>query len=348
MAKKQQEEHGESYGSYVRRQYRKNTFGYIALYIVAVIIAFAVFADFLANDKPLLASYNGRIIMPVLKSYAVSMHLTTWAADESFVDWRNLNYNWSVFPPVRYSVNDTDTRLRTTNDRKPSAQHWLGVDNKGRDILAGIIHGARYALSIGLVAMGIALLIGIIAGALAGYFGGWVDIVISRIIEIIISMPTFFVIITVVAMLQDIVQDGRLFLIMAVIGFINWTSIARLVRGEVLRVRNLDFITAAQALGFSKKRIIFLHVLPNAIGPVLVSAAFGIASAILIESSLSFLGLGVPPTTITWGALLSTATADINAWWVGVFPGLMIFLTVVAYNFIGDALRDATDPRLRS
>ncbi|MFM8569917.1 MAG: ABC transporter permease, partial [Candidatus Kapaibacterium sp.] len=151
-----------------------------------------------------------------------------------------------------------------------------------------------------------------------------------------------------VAMTQDTVTEGRLLLIMAVIGLTSWTGIARLVRAEVLRVRNLEFVSAAQALGYGRARIILVHVLPNSLGPVLVSAAFGIASAILIESTLSFLGFGVPPTVITWGSLLARSRGFINMWWLATFPGILIFITVSAYNLIGDALRDATDPRLRS
>jgi peptide/nickel transport system permease protein len=203
-------------------------------------------------------------------------------------------------------------------------------------------------LSIGFIAMGIALLIGITLGSVAGYFGGWIDLVISRLIEIFISLPTFFLVITIVAMTQDTVTEGRLLLIMAVIGLTSWTGIARLIRAEVLRVRNLEFVTAAQALGYGRARIILVHVLPNSLGPVLVSAAFGIASAILIESTLSFLGFGVPPTVITWGSLLARSRGFINMWWLATFPGILIFITVSAYNLIGDALRDATDPRLRT
>ncbi len=338
----------EKYGAYVRRQFRKHKLGLISVYAVAALAVIALFADFLANDKPIMASYNDRVVFPIAKSYAVSMGLARWSEDEQQTDWKQATYAWVLRAPVPYSMSTVDKLAIKGKDQRLSAQHWLGTDDIGRDVLAGIIHGSRYALSIGFIAMGIALIIGIALGAIAGYFGGWIDIIISRLIEIFISLPTFFLVITVVAMTQDTITDGRLLLIMTVIGLTSWTGIARLIRAEVLRVRNMEFIQAAEALGFSKFRIIFQHVLPNSIGPVLVSAAFGIASAILIESTLSYLGFGVPPTVITWGSLLARSRGFVNMWWLATFPGIMIFITVSAYNLIGDALRDATDPRLRS
>jgi peptide/nickel transport system permease protein len=338
----------ESYGAYVRRQFRKHTLGVVSLYAVLTLGVVAVLADFLANDKPLVASINSEIHFPVLKSYGVSLGVAGWSNEESQRDWQQISYDWVVFPPVPYAMTTVDKSAVKEKDRRPSSKHYLGTDDIGRDVLAGLIHGSRYALSIGFIAMGIALLIGITLGSVAGYFGGWIDLVISRLIEIFISLPTFFLVITIVAMTQDTVTEGRLLLIMAVIGLTSWTGIARLIRAEVLRVRNLEFVTAAQALGYGRARIILVHVLPNSLGPVLVSAAFGIASAILIESTLSFLGFGVPPTVITWGSLLARSRGFINMWWLATFPGILIFITVSAYNLIGDALRDATDPRLRT
>lgn len=334
----------QSYWSYVRSQLNKNILSAVSLWIVGILIVLAVSADFLANDKPLIASYKGSVTMPILRDYGVSLGFMSWPAELAGVDWRSINYDWAVHTPVPYSPGTTDLALFSLKDRAPSAAHWLGTDELGRDVLSGLIHGSRYALSIGFVAMGIALAIGVVLGALAGYYGGWVDIVISRLIEVFITLPTFFLIITVVAM----VQQGSIWLIMGVIGLTGWTSIARFTRGEVLRVRSLDFTSAASALGYSSSRVIFRHVLPNALAPVLVSAAFGIASAVLVESSLSFLGFGVPPTVVTWGSVLARARTTPSAWWLAVFPGFMIFITVAAYNLIGDALRDATDPRLRS
>lgn len=335
-------ERGESYGRMVWRQFRRNSLGMLSLGFVGLLAAVAILADFLANDKPIVAAVRGEFIVPVLKQYAVELGLDSWG-QWAQVDWKQLPYDWAIWPPVPYRPETTDPTLQTLRDRRPSAEHWLGTDEIGRDVLAGIIHGTRYALSIGFVAMGIALVIGILLGALAGYYGGVVDILISRLIEMVLTLPTFFLIITVVAM----VQQGSLWLIMALIGLTGWTGVARFVRGEVLRVRSMEYVMAAQALGYSSWRIIVRHVLPNALAPVLVAAAFGVANAVLIESALSFLGFGVPPTVVTWGSMLAKARGTVTTWWIVVFPGLMIFLTVAAYNLIGDALRDALDPRLR-
>jgi peptide/nickel transport system permease protein len=335
---------GESYGAFVRRQFRKSAFGMVSVWIVGVVTVVAVFADVLANDKPIVCSIRGEISFPVFREMGVTIGLTSWGGEFATADWKSLPYDWAVRPPVPYAPGTMDKTLISLKDRAPSGAHWLGTDEIGRDVLAGLIHGSRYALSIGFVAMSIALAIGIVLGAIAGYFGGITDLAISRLIEIVITFPRFFLIITIVAL----VEQGTLWLIMALIGLTGWTSIARFMRGEVLRVRNLDYVSAATALGYSTPRIIFRHVMPNAIAPVLIYAAFGIVSAILFESALSFLGFGVPPTVVTWGSVLHKARASTYAWWLAVFPGLMIFVTVSAFNLIGDALRDATDPRLRS
>lgn len=335
---------GEGYGAFVRRQFKRNVFGVLSVWLVLILIAIALLADVLANDKPILCSRDGSVSSPVFKEYLVGLGPDAWTATEATAVWKDLAYDWSIFPPVPYSPGSTDKKLISLKERAPSGNHWLGTDDIGRDVLSGIIHGSRYALSIGVVAMSIALALGIVLGALAGYFGGAVDMVISRIIEVVITVPRLFLIITISAM----VEQGSIWLVMILIGLTGWTAVARFMRGEVLRVRNLDYISAATALGFGTMRVVFRHVLPNAIAPVLVYAAFGIVSSVLLESALSFLGFGVPPTVVTWGSVLSKARASTYSWWLAVFPGLMIFITVSAFNFIGDALRDATDPRLRA
>jgi peptide/nickel transport system permease protein len=186
-------------------------------------------------------------------------------------------------------------------------------------------------------------LIGLFVGAVAGYYGGVLDIIASRMIEIMLTIPTFFLIITVVAFLQQ-----NIFNIMLVIGVTSWPTVARLMRGECLKTKSLEYVVAAQALGASDFRTIFRHVLPNTLAPVFVAATFGIASAILIESTLSFLGFGVPPSTASWGSMLYNARALLpSAWWLTAFPGLAIFVTVTSYNLVGEGLRDAADPRLK-
>ena len=208
--------------------------------------------------------------------------------------------------------------------------------------MAGIIHGSRISLSIGFVSVGIALLIGVFLGALAGYFGSWVDLVISRVFELELAIPTFFLLITVAAVLPP-----SIFLTMLIIGLTGWVGIARFTRNEFLKIRSLDYVTAALALGVSNGKIMFRHILPNALAPVMVSIVLGVAGAILLESSLSFLGIGVPADTVTWGSILNEARSNTFAWWLAVFPGFAIFITVLAYYLVGEGLRDALDPRLR-
>jgi peptide/nickel transport system permease protein len=206
-----------------------------------------------------------------------------------------------------------------------------------------MIWGTRIALSVGIVAVGISVTIGIILGCLAGYYGGTVEFVILRVIEIMMCFPSFFLILSLIAFLPPSIYN-----IMVVIGITGWTGVARLVRAEFLRLRESDFATAARATGLRDSRVMFRHLLPNAVAPVFVSATFGIAGAILTESGLSFLGFGVPPPTPSWGELLSQSQRFVDrAWWLVVFPGVAVFVTVTSLNLVGQGLRDAMDPRLR-
>ena len=223
----------------------------------------------------------------------------------------------------------------------PDATHRLGTDDLGRDVLARLFHGARVSLTVGLIATCISLIVGSALGAIAGYYGGAADWTISRVIEIVLCFPFLFIVLGIVALFRP-----SLYTIMIAIGLTSWTTEARFMRGEFLRIREIEFAQAARASGARDARIIFRHLLPNALAPVLVSASFGVASAILIESALSFLGFGVPLPTPSWGNLLYSAEQHIEyAWWLAVFPGVAIFLTVAAFNIIGDRARAVLDPR---
>ncbi|MCK6470323.1 MAG: ABC transporter permease [Planctomycetes bacterium] len=223
-------------------------------------------------------------------------------------------------------------------------RHLLGTDRDGRDVLARMLLGSRISLSVGIVSVGIYVLLGILIGGLAGYFRGIVDLAISRLIELVICFPSFFLILVILAT----IEKRSIFLVMLIIGLTSWTGVARLIRGEFLKLADQDFVHSARALGCGSLRIMFRHILPNAMGPVLVAAAFGVASAVLTESSLSYLGFGAPPPTPTWGEMIKQGKDNIEvAWWLLVYPGAMIFLTVTAYNLAGDGLRDAMDPRMK-
>lgn len=225
----------------------------------------------------------------------------------------------------------------------PSSSHVLGTDAVGRDIFTRLLYGARVSLWVGFIAVGISSAIGIALGLVSGYFGGIIDEIIMRLVDIMLCFPSFFLILAVIAFLEPSVTN-----IMIVIGFTSWTGLARLVRAETLSLRERDFVLAAKLSGASKFRILFIHILPNTLAPVFVSATLGIAGAILVESSLSFLGLGVQPPYPSWGNMLLDGKDVLsNAPWLSLFPGLAIFITVLGYNLLGESLRDMLDPRLK-
>ena len=223
----------------------------------------------------------------------------------------------------------------------PSQLHLMGTDGLGRDVFSRMLYGARISLMVGFVAVGIATLIGIVLGAIAGFYRGWVDTVIMRTVDVMLSIPTFFLILAVIAFLSPSIWN-----IMIVIGLTSWMGVTRLVRAEFLSLRNREFVLAAQALGAKDFRLIFGHLLPNSLTPIIVSSILGIASAVLVESGLSFLGLGVQAPQASWGNILTDGKEYIQfAWWLSLFPGLAILLTVLGYNLLGDGLRDAYNPR---
>ena len=420
----------QSYWAIVNRQFKKNKMAVWSLRFIYIIIFIGIFADFLANDKPIACSYKGSTYFPVLNSYGVDLGISKWSPDLANVDWHELQYDWSVFPLIPYSPQYMD--LKNADYKGPFDEqdvasgryhHFLGTDKLGRDVMSGMIQGTRVAMMVGVISMSIAVFIGIILGAMAGYYGDtklkmsrirlWLnlvflllaiyyafmvrsyvlsdalsvsiggfflqllislfifvvimgianlltavlkripffakqvsipmDILISRLIEVKVSVPTILLILSISA----IMNKPSIFITMIVIGFLGWTGIAKYVRAELLKVRSLEFIEAAQALGLSEWRIVMKHAIPNSLTSVLITIAFGVAGAILTESSLSFLGIGVAPEQVTWGSLLSAARGYAPAWWLAIFPGFAIFITVTIFNLIGEGLTDAMDPRLK-
>ena len=224
--------------------------------------------------------------------------------------------------------------------QRPGARHLLGTDELGRDVLARMIYGSRVSLLVGYSATALSLIIGSFLGAIAGYYRGIADWIVSRLIEVVLCFPFLFLVLGIVALFKP-----SLYTILIALGLTSWTTEARFVRAEFLRIRELEYAQAARASGAGDSRIIFRHLLPNALAPVIVSASFGVASAILAESALSFLGFGVALPTPSWGSILAVAREFIDAWWLVLFPGVAIFLTVAAFNLIGDRLRDVLDPK---
>lgn len=225
----------------------------------------------------------------------------------------------------------------------PSSDFWLGTDRLGRDVFSRLLYGGRVSLWVGFVAVGISSLIGVTLGLVSGYFRGWVDEAIMRLVDVMLCFPSFFLILSVIAFLEPSLTN-----IMIVIGLTSWMGIARLVRAETLSLREREFVDAARLAGCSTARILWRHILPNALAPVLIAATLGIAGAILVESGLSFLGLGVQPPDASWGNMLQEGKAALEtAPWLSVYPGIAILLTVLGYNLLGESLRDLSDPRLK-
>jgi peptide/nickel transport system permease protein len=248
----------------------------------------------------------------------------------------------AVFAPWIAPYDPGQIRIKKVLE-EPSMEHPFGTDSLGRDVLSRMIWGSRISLLVGFVAVGIAAAIGIFLGALAGYYGRWIDNLIMRFVDIMLCFPTFFLILAVIAFLEPSIWN-----IMIVIGVTNWMGVARLVRAEFLSQKERDYAVAERALGAKDFRIIFRHLLPNAMAPVLVSATLGVAGAILTESALSFLGIGVQPPTPSWGNILTAGKDNIDiAWWLSFYPGMAILVTVLGYNLLGEAIRDSIDPRLK-
>jgi peptide/nickel transport system permease protein len=371
----------ESYTQRIRRHFMADSFARNGLRVIIALFVVAALAPFLANSHAIIRVADGRVTFPVFPSmepiewrfllYVPLGGIVYFFRARFFRHFGgNLLFLLGVIAlieialafhhPFNDPTNDRDraasfklmplipySPIESTPDQfsPPTWKHLCGTDSTGRDIAARMLHGARTSLSIGFVAQSIALLVGVTLGGLAGYYRGWIDILVCRFIEIMDCFPPLLLILVAISLFAS---QNNMFYIMAVIGLTSWTSLARLVRGEFLRLSSQPFPQAAQALGASDFRVIVRHLLPNALGPILVSATFGVASAILIESSLSFLGFGMQAPTPSWGDILSDARRYIDfAWWLAFFPGLAILITIMSYNFVGEGLRDAVDPRLK-
>lgn len=324
----------------VWRRLRHDRYAMAGLCVIGALFVASYFAPVLANNKPIMMRWDERVIFPAVAELFPIRYFVRYP-ELANLDFDVAKHDASVtlmMPPIRYSpvATSLDDRLQA-----PSRRHWLGTDELGRDVTARMVHGAGISLKVGLVATGISLVIGLMLGALAGYYGGITDILLSRLIEIVTCFPFTFLILAVIAFLPP-----SIYYIMIVIGITRWTDLARYTRGEFMRLKSREFAEAAKALGASDRKIIVRHILPNSLAPILVTATFGIASAILIEAALSFLGLGTQPPTPSWGGILSSAREQDFAWWLTTFPGLAIFVSVTAYNLLGEGLRDASDPRV--
>jgi len=331
---------GQDFPHIVWRRVRRDRFAMAGLVVIVLFFLVSYLAPVLANNKPIIMRWEGRLYYPAVAELVPVRWLVKYPElfTFDFNEHRNDRSVALLMPPIPYSPVSSELESRLL---APSHRHLLGTDELGRDVLARMIHGAGISLKVGFVAVGISLFIGLLVGALAGYHGGVADVLLSRLIEVVICFPFLFLILAVIAFLPPSIYN-----IMIVIGITRWTDIARYTRGEFIRLKAREFTDAARALGVSDRTIIFRHILPNSLAPALVTATFGIANAILIESALSFLSLGVQPPTPSWGGILASFRQQDFAWWLTVFPGFAIFVTVTAYNLLGEGLRDASDPRV--
>ena len=412
--------------SQVLGRFRSKRSAVWSLRLLYVFFTIALFGDFLANEKPLYCVIEGKTYFPVLHQYGVDLGWTQWEPSLVRARWRELNYEAVVFAPIPYSATTRDVKnthfahpFRGQRVESKRFWHWLGTDQLGRDVAAGLVAGTRIALLVGLGAMALATLIGLFLGTIAGYWGdhglktSWVrlvllvvglyfglffgfisraysigeanaaggvpaalftgliwligmlvlanvlgfliervfhlrkrvripvDLLVMRSVEVMESIPGLLLILALAAL----IRKPSIWYVMLIIGLVGWTSIAQFVRAEMLKVRRQTYIEAAQALGLRASRIMFRHALPNALSPVLILIAFGVARAILSEATLSFLGIGLGPEEVTWGKLLSEARSNFNAWWLAVFPGVAIFCMVLLFNLLGEGLSDALDPK---
>ena len=338
-------------------RFRRRKLSMFALYFIGVLSVIAVFSPMIAGTKPIVCRYKGSIYFPCMGYYNRTWENPIFQKDRfRRIYPRNLKRkdpdSWAIWPLV-YQDPHRPVRRNEWEGMKgnpygakgqPTSKNWFGTYKTGFDVFASMVHGTRIALLVGFVSTGIAATIGITLGAIAGYMGGIVDLVISRVIEVVMCVPALVLILS----LQAVIEDVSIWNIMMLLGLTGWTSMARLTRGEFLKLRETEFVAAARCLGASRTRIMFRNVLPNALAPVMVPIAFGIAAGIQGEAALSLLGFGAPPPNPSWGTILNSGRETLQSgyWWQLVFPGMGIFLTVLAYNLIGEGIQEATDPRL--
>ncbi|MDQ7014913.1 MAG: ABC transporter permease [Gammaproteobacteria bacterium] len=332
-------------GARAWRRYKANRRGYYSLWIFSLLFVLSLFAEVLSNDKPLLLSYQGELYVPLLVSYPE----TTFGGDfETEADYNDPfireqlegGENWAVFPLNQYSYNSINFETEHPNPAPPSADNLLGTDDRGRDVLARLIYGFRISVLFALALTVVGTLIGILAGALQGYLGGRFDLFMQRFIEVWGSMPELYLLIIFSSIFQP-----SIWLLIILLSLFGWMGLADYVRAEFLRGRNMDYVRAAHALGVGNRQIMWRHLLPNSMTPVITFLPFRISGSILALTSLDFLGLGVPPSTPSLGELLSQGKENIDAWWLSMSTFGVLVGTLVLLIFIGDALREAMDIR---
>jgi len=327
------------------QRFKRNRLGFWSLIVFCTLVLLSLFAEVISNDRPLLVYYQGQLYVPVLKDYSEKSFGGDFEANTDYLDpfIRNrlsTNGNWALFAPNPYGANTLNYFAKAPNPSGPTSENWLGTDDRGRDLLAQLIYGFRVSVLFALALTFIGTILGIVTGAIQGFFGGKTDLAFQRFIEIWGSMPELYLLIIFSAVFAP-----SLALLLVLLSLFGWMALSDYVRAEFLRNRQLDYVRAARSLGVSNWHIITRHLLPNSMTPVVTFLPFRMSGAILSLTSLDFLGLGVPPGTPSLGELLSQGKNNIDAWWISLFTFVVLVVTLLLLTFMGDALRDALDPR---
>ncbi len=327
------------------QRFKQNRLGYWSLLVFCTLVALSLCAELISNDRPLLVHYQGQLYVPMLKDYSEKTFGGDFETPTDYLDpfiQQQLaqSGNWAVFAPNRYGPKTLNYFAKEPNPSRPTRDNWLGTDDRGRDLLAQLIYGFRVSIlfALGLTLTGVVL--GVLTGALQGFFGGRTDLFFQRFIEIWGSMPELYLLIIFSAVFAPSVA-----LLLVLLSLFGWMGLSDYVRAEFLRNRQLDYVRAARALGVGNWHIITRHLLPNSLTPVVTFLPFRMSGAILALTSLDFLGLGVPPGTPSLGELLSQGKNSIDAWWISLSTFAVLVVTLLLLTFMGDALRDALDPR---
>ena len=326
-------------------RFRRNRLGFTSFVLFGVLLVLSLLAEVISNDKPLVVRYDGQFYFPLVKTYPEKVFGGDFETETDYLDpFIREQFakpgNWAVFPPNPYGAKTINYFAKSPNPSAPSRDNWLGTDDRGRDLLAQLIYGFRVSVLFGLALTAVGTLLGVAAGAVQGFFGGKTDLALQRFIEVWGSMPELYLLIIFSAIFAP-----SLALLLVLLSLFGWMGLSDYVRAEFLRNRQLDYVKSARALGVPNLQIIRRHILPNSMVPVVTFLPFRMSGAILALTSLDFLGLGVPPGTPSLGELLSQGKNNIDAWWISISTFGVLVLTLLLLTFMGDALRDALDPR---
>ena len=326
-------------------RFKSNRLGYYSMWIFLVIFGISLFAELVANDRPIIASYEGKVYFPIIKNYPETVFGGDFETPTDFHDpiiRQNLRQsgNWAIYPLVEYSYLSLNYFAKQPNPAAPSSDNWIGTDDRGRDVFARLIYGFRISVLFGLALTVVGVVIGVLLGGLMGYLGGRFDLISQRIIDVWRSLPELYLLIIFAS-----VFTPSIWLLVILLSLFSWINLSDYVRVEFFRNRGLEYVKAARALGLSDWKMMYRHILPNSLIPVITFLPFQMSAAILSLTSLDFLGLGVPPDTPSLGELLSQGKGNLDAWWISLSTFIVLVGTLLLLTFMGEALRNAFDPR---